>query len=149
MLTRHPPLQAADPDGAACRTGSSTPALTSAPAGVLDEAALDRLRELDPQGKNQLLQRVAQAFHTSAARLVPQLHACAAAQDLNGVRHVAHTLKSSSASIGALRLSGQCAELESQIRAERVQQLGAQVEAIACEIKVVLKALEVLMDAPA
>lgn len=150
MLTRHPRPQATEPDDATRVGGSAAAAAGGAVSvGVLDEAALDRLRELDPLGKNQLLKRVAQAFHTSAARLVPQLHASAAAQDLNGVRHVAHTLKSSSASIGALRLSQLCADLEGQIRLDRVENLGGQVSAIGNEIEVVLKALQVLMDAPA
>ena len=149
MLTRHLPPQAANRDDASRSAGAGQIAPGAAAPVVLDEAALDRLRELDPQGKNQLLQRVSRAFHTSTARLVPQLIASAAAQDLNGVRHVAHTLKSSSASIGALRLSQQCAELESQIRLERVDHLAGQVDSIATEIEVVLKALEVLMDAPA
>ena len=149
MLTRHLRPHAAHRDDAARGAGAEPAESGDAPPGVLDEAALDRLRELDPQGKNQLLQRVSRAFHTSTARLVPQLLAAAEARDLNGVRQVAHTLKSSSASIGALRLSRQCAELESQIRLERVDQLGAQVDSIATEIEVVLKALEVLMDAPA
>jgi signal transduction histidine kinase/DNA-binding response OmpR family regulator len=149
MLTRHLQPLATHRDDASHGAGAVQDVAGAVAPSVLDEAALGRLRELDPLGKNQLLQRVSRAFHTSTARLVPQLLASAAAQDLNGVRHVAHTLKSSSASIGALRLSQQCAELESQIRLERVDHLAAQVDSIATEIEVVLKALEVLMDAPA
>jgi signal transduction histidine kinase/DNA-binding response OmpR family regulator len=124
-------------------TRSSTPATAS---GVLDPGALDRLRELDPAGKNRLLERVSQAFHTSVARLLPMLQDALRTNDLAGVRHVAHTLKSSSASIGALRLSQQCADLESQIRLDRVENLPLQVQGIAEEIEVVLQALKQLMD---
>jgi HPt (histidine-containing phosphotransfer) domain-containing protein len=150
MLTHHPRPQATD-HGDATRIGGPAAAAVDGTlrADVLDTAALDRLRELDPLGKNQLLVRVAQAFHTSAARLVPQLQASADVQNLNGVRHVAHTLKSSSASIGALRLSQLCADLEGQIRLERVDNLAGQVAVISDEIEVVLKALQMLMDAPA
>ncbi|GAP33768.1 hypothetical protein ISF6_1023 [Piscinibacter sakaiensis] len=128
----------------------SAPAPGGAPqvGGVLDAAALDRLRELDPQGRNRLLARVAEAFHTSAGRLLPQLRDAERAGDLNQVRHVAHTLKSSSASVGALQLSQFCAELEGQARAGQVDNLSLQVDRICDELEVVLKALRTLMDAP-
>ncbi|MBL8302716.1 MAG: response regulator, partial [Ideonella sp.] len=128
----------------------ATPAAApAAQSGVLDAAALARLRELDPQGKNRLLERVSQAFDTSTTRLLPMLHDALRANNLAGVRHVAHTLKSSSASIGALRLSQQCAELEAQIRLDRVENLAPQVQGITDEIEVVLQALKKLMDQPA
>ena len=63
-----------------------------------------------------LVQRVVGAFETSANRLLPQLEAAHAAGEWDGVRHVAHTLKSSSASVGAFALSKLCAEVESLIR---------------------------------
>ena len=150
MLTQHLRPHAPVEETGATAGGAAAPApgASGAPSGVLDEEALDRLRQLDPQGKNQLLARVSQAFHTSAARLVPLLREAELAQDLNGVRHVAHTLKSSSASIGALQLSQQCAELEAQIRLERVENLSVQVDRIVSEIEVVLQALKLLMDAP-
>lgn len=123
------------------------PAGTGAPAAVvLDAEALDRLRELDPKGDNQLLARVLAAFKTSIARLVPQVREASAVGDLAGVRHVAHTLKSSSASIGATRLAQICAELETLIRLDQVDSLGARVDAMCIEIDGVLKALNLLLD---
>lgn len=82
----------------------------------LDPQALARLAELDPKGDNQLVPRVLKAFVTSSARLMPQLDAAGAGPDLVAIRYVAHTLKSSSASIGALGLSATCAEIEALIR---------------------------------
>ena len=150
MLNQYLRPHAPADDTGAAPSGFAGPELPRAQgkSGVLDEEALDRLRQLDPEGKNQLLARVSQAFHTSAARLLPLLREAELAHDLNGVRHVAHTLKSSSASIGALQLSQQCAELESQIRLERVESLGLQVDRIVSEIEVVLQALKLMMDAP-
>ena len=114
-------------------------------AAVLDVGALDRLRELDPKGENKLLERVVKAFQGSVARLVPQLLEGAQAVDLNTVRHVAHTLKSSSASIGATRLSRLCAELEAMARAQNVDNLGLRVAALNAEIDVVMIALNQLL----
>jgi HPt (histidine-containing phosphotransfer) domain-containing protein len=83
---------------------------------VLDAESLQRLRELDPTGATGLLPRVLQAYQSSAARLLAQLDEARGRGDLQGVRHVAHTLKSSSASIGALQLSALCAEAERRAR---------------------------------
>ena len=143
-----PAVPAAPPTGPATPpAGAETPGGgAAATAGVLDAGALDRLRELDPKGENQLLQRVLTAFQTSTARLVPQVRTACTAGDLNGVRHVAHTLKSSSASIGALRLAQMCSELEAMIRLDKVEFLTERVEAMCAEIDVVLQALRLLLD---
>ena len=118
------------------------------PPSVLDGDALQRLRELDPSGKSRLLARVAQAFETSLERLMPELRSAWQAGDLQGVRHVAHTLKSSSASIGAIKLSSLCAEIESMIRLESRDGLAARVESMDRETVVVLQALRHLTDGP-
>lgn len=110
------------------------------PAG-LDAQALERLRELDPTGSARLLERVFQAFETSAARLMPQLQASRAAADPAGIRHVAHTLKSSSASIGALALSQHCAQVEAMARDGQLDGIDARVQALADEVENVLQAI--------
>ena len=81
-------------------------------ATLLDVDALDRLRELDPSGKSRLLERVLRAFESSASRLAQQFGEARNSDDMQGIRHVVHTLKSSSASIGALELARLCAEIE-------------------------------------
>ena len=83
---------------------------------VLDATALGRLAELDPKGDSRLLERVLEAFQGSVARLRPQLDAARRSGDRSAIRLVAHTLKSSSASIGAVRLSQLCAQVETSIR---------------------------------
>ena len=123
-------------------------ASAGAGAGVLDADALQRLRELDPTGQSRLLARVAQAFETSVERLMPELRTAWRAGNLDGVRHVAHTLKSSSASIGAVKLSALCAEIESMVRLESRDGLAARVESMDRETAVVLQALRHLTDSP-
>ena len=83
------------------------------PPALLDPEAVHRLRELDPTGGNKLLERVVNAFSSSLDRLLPDLaRARAGAElDLTVVRHVSHTLKSSSASLGAMALSQRCADI--------------------------------------
>ena len=79
----------------------------------LDEGALARLRELDPSGQAMLLPRIFNTYLGSLDKLMLEMHrAWQDGPDLAGIRHVAHTLKSSSASVGAAVLSNCCAEIE-------------------------------------
>lgn len=84
---------------------------------VLDAACMAELRALDPDGKAQLVKRVLATYQVSLAKLVDQLRAARADGAWDQVSRVAHTLKSSSASIGALALSGLCADIERLLRA--------------------------------
>ena len=84
---------------------------------VLDAACMAELRALDPDGKAQLVKRVLATYQVSLAKLVEQLRAARADGAWEQVSRVAHTLKSSSASIGALVLSGLCADIERLLRA--------------------------------
>ena len=108
---------------------------------VLDPLALARLGELDPTGENRLLQRVLQAFQTSVARLRPQFDAARRDLDHTAIRLVVHTLKSSSASIGALRLSQLCAQVESAIRLETGEDLSGPLQALDAALDSVLAAI--------
>ena len=83
---------------------------------ALDPASVQRLRELDPGGAHGLLERVLDTFVESLVRHVDELRAARAGADRAGIRHVAHTLKSSSASVGALELSRWCADVERGLR---------------------------------
>jgi HPt (histidine-containing phosphotransfer) domain-containing protein len=121
----------------------------ASPATGLDAEALARLRELDPKGENKLLERVLRAFQTSAARLMPQLETARLANDRATVRLVAHTLKSSSASIGALDLSQVCAQVEALIRAESADNLDPLLRTLRHALDAALKAIQRLLDGPA
>ncbi|MFN3887673.1 MAG: response regulator, partial [Aquabacterium sp.] len=115
-------------------------------ASILDAEALKRLRELDPRGDNRLIERVASAFEASVGRLLPQLDDALRAKDQASILHVAHTLKSSSASIGALKLSQQCAEIEHMIRRQTGEDLNARLREIPLETQRVLRSLRALLE---
>lgn len=114
---------------------------------LLDPEAIHRLRELDPTGKNKLLERVVNAFSNSVDRLLPDLARAraAAAPDLAVIRHVTHTLKSSSASLGALALSARCTEIEAMARDGRLEGLPEQLDAMLHDIQQVRVALAALL----
>jgi HPt (histidine-containing phosphotransfer) domain-containing protein len=107
----------------------TSPGALSGPAGskplpsgetVLDAAALAALAQLDPTGANRLMQRVLTTYRSSMARLLTQLAQARVQPDPTTQRLVAHTLKSSSASVGALLLSQLCGDAEKALREGRL-----------------------------
>ncbi len=122
--------------------------MSSSPIPVLDEDALQRLRDLDPTGQSRLLGRVMRAFETSVNRLWPQLRDAVQKDDMAAVRQVVHTLKSSSASIGALRLSRLCAEIETAIREETMDGARLLLDDVDRELGIVLQAVQPMRDMP-
>lgn len=141
------PETAVTPDPLSAVAVSAPPSIPPAPAR-LDAQALARLRELDPKGESQLVDRVLRAFETSVARLLPQLEAARSSGDRAGMRHVAHTLKSSSASIGALALSQHCATVESLIRENSSDDLQAPLSAMVAELDAVRQAIHIMLGTP-
>ncbi|UZD55775.1 Hpt domain-containing protein [Caldimonas aquatica] len=112
---------------------------------VFDGEALARLRELDPKGESRLLERLFRTFQSSLDKLIPQMLNAHKAGDLATMRLTAHTLKSSSASVGAARLSASCAELEAAIRAGGPGPFDRLVEAVRQEAARVHQSLEGLL----
>lgn len=100
-------------------------------AAHLDAGALQRLRELDPDNRNGIVERVLHTYQTSLGASLQSFDA--AAGDVEQLRRLAHTLKSSSASVGALRLSALCAEVENLARQGRDAELRPAVERLRAE----------------
>ena len=144
MLIQHLQPHAAAPSEGPQRGAAAAPVA----GGALDGPTLAKLRELDPGGASQLLRRVLVAYQNSVERMLPQLGEALAGGDRKTVFLVAHTLKSSSGSLGALRLQQLCQEIETFIRTEQEQGLETRVEALRNELQVVLKALRELPEHP-
>ncbi len=116
------------------------------PAAVqLDADALARLRELDPDGRHGVIARVLKAFETSLERMLGQLEAQRAGGDAAVVASVAHTLKSSAASVGALTLSQTCAEVERRLRADGPGSLGGDIERLLHDGEAALAAVKAML----
>lgn len=112
------------------------------PQATLDEAALARLRELDPDGRHGVVRRVLVAYETSLSRLLAQLRDETCATDPQAVAGIAHTLKSSSGSVGALTLAASCAEIERRLRSGGGGDLPADVRRLLAEGEAALRAVE-------
>jgi HPt (histidine-containing phosphotransfer) domain-containing protein len=114
--------------------------------GELDRKALERLAALDPKGENHLVERVLQTFQTSAERLMKQLEAALLKGDHATIRLVAHTLKSSSASIGAEELSRACLKVEARSREGMSAELHACIGPMRHAMRAALEAIGILLE---
>lgn len=82
------------------------------PGPAIDPAALAKLHDLDPDGRAGIVQRVLETYQHSLAKLLLQLERALVSRAPLDLRHITHTLKSSSASVGAIGLSQLCAQIE-------------------------------------
>ena len=140
-LPRWPAAQAE----AALGAGAGAGAGAGRGLDVLDTASLNRLRELDPGERNGLLQRVLRTYTQSLERMLVQWREARAAADANAMRVIAHTLKSSSASVGALALARTCAEVESNLRLDPGRELAPDIQRLLAESAAALVAVRAML----
>jgi len=100
-----------------------TPALDDPHRSVLDMASLDQLRQLDPTGGSGFLSRVLGTYVRSLERHDSEARQARQAGQWDAFARTAHTLKSASASVGALTFSQICADIEGRIRRQELDQL--------------------------
>lgn len=126
-------------------TSPSEPPPGAVGPAVIDAGAIARLHELDPSGAQGVVQRVLSAYHGSLERHLSDIAAAALAGDGNRLVHSVHTLKSSSAAVGALDFSSRCADAEHRIRNDRQMPDAADVEALIHEGRRVLAAVGAML----
>ncbi|WP_426197540.1 response regulator [Massilia sp. DWR3-1-1] len=108
-----------DPIGPMPPLRSPAPAAAAAPVArpasardAINSHALDNIRALSAERGDVLVQRVVRAYVGDTPRQFVALRAALAAVDTGGLRKVAHSLKSSSANVGAEALAQMCKDLE-------------------------------------
>jgi signal transduction histidine kinase/DNA-binding response OmpR family regulator len=106
---------------------------------AIDRKVIDGLRE--DLGDPDALRQVLTAFLDRAPLLVAQLKEARARGDQAALMASAHSLKGTSATLGALTLSEECAELERLVRAGRLQDLPARLAAIDTQAGIAMRAL--------
>ena len=113
------------------------------PAQAVDVAVLEGIVGDDPQ----VVQRFLGDYRSAAARLATELRTARDADDLRQIGAIAHKLKSSSRSIGALVLGDLCAGLENACRtgardevAQGIVQFEAALRDVDAQIAVLLRA---------
>jgi len=96
-------------------------------APVLDAAVLDELRASIGDDQEFMVELV-ETYVTEGSTNMDSLLAAAAAGDCAAIVRPAHTLKSTSASLGAMRLSAICRAIEAAGRESRPETLGEDAE---------------------
>ncbi len=83
----------------------------------IDAAAFSQIESLDPRGVQGLVRKVISVYLSDAPTLLGRIEKAIAASAPRDLWQAAHALKSSSASLGALRLASLCHEIETVGRA--------------------------------
>ena len=78
----------------------------------ISNLALEEIRQLEEGGATGMFDRILQCYLEDSSRLLSRVREASQDGDMNTLRQVAHTLKSSSAQVGASRLSDLCRQLE-------------------------------------
>jgi two-component system, sensor histidine kinase and response regulator len=87
------------------------------PPSPIDRNVLDGIRALEGEGNRGLLERVINLYISDAPRLVEGILSAAETGDTESLLRAAHTLKSSSAYVGATGLSDLCRKVGGMARA--------------------------------
>jgi PAS domain S-box-containing protein len=87
---------------------------------VLDMSVIDRIRGMEQRGASRLLDRLIRTYLATASRLVEEAERALASGDPDRLRHAVHTLKSSSANLGASSLARRFAAIELHARSRRM-----------------------------
>ncbi len=101
-----------NPDGAMMEPDQVVEAIPEASDDAIDASHMERMRDLDPGGGLTLAHKIMQVYLDTSDGNMAHLQQAIESGDADGLRRVAHTLKSSSANVGALRLSQMFKHLE-------------------------------------
>ncbi len=95
-----------------------------------DESALDAIKALQRPGKPDILARIVNMYLEKTPELITDIEQGVAANDAARVKMAAHTLKSSSAYLGATTLAAQCNTLEAKAANEDLSDSSTDVSII-------------------
>lgn len=99
---------------------------TEVPGPTIDLETLKQLQKLD-KGKG-LVCRVIDAFRDSTPRLMDDLREAVAEASVDKIKIASHSMKSSSANLGALPFSSLCREIEEKARANNIDNVAEDLE---------------------
>ena len=116
-------------------------ALEPAPEAI-DTRAIDLIASSQGPGEPDLLGRIVALYRSSGADQVRELHTAIRAGDAKTAGRAAHSLKSSSAQLGAGRLSARCARIEAACRLGQMQDCAKDVAALGDDFFAACDALE-------
>jgi signal transduction histidine kinase/DNA-binding response OmpR family regulator len=111
---------------------------------TLDNSALDAVRQLDPDGSDRLLSRLIALYRDDSSQLLADIDNGLKAGDAEAVARAAHTLKSSSANLGATNVAAIARQIETSARGGDIAGLAGSVTNLKAQRTVALSELEAL-----
>lgn len=112
---------------------------------LLDQSILAELQRLEAEGATGLLGKLIGFFQDLMPVKIAAMQQAAAGGDRKVLSQSAHSLKSASAHLGAVRLAKLCDYLEMQTRSGGLDDVGNQVEKIVREFELVMQELKKLL----
>jgi len=114
--------------------------------GAIERSVLASLQELQDEGEPDIVVEVAGLFIKHAPEKLLAIEKAAEKGDAKGMQIAAHSLKSSSAYVGAMRLSAMCKELEQAGRSGTLDKAMEKAETIRTEYERARNELESLIN---
>ena len=96
-------------------------------SSAIDQQVLENLREYDDED-DPFVNTLIQDYLADTPQKITQIQTAIKTQDIQGLKEASHTLKSSSAQLGALTFSQLCKELEYMGRAGMAAENGTSLE---------------------
>lgn len=112
---------------------------------VIDRKTIDRLYELQQEGEPDIVAEMIGIYLSDTPVLLTSAGEALAGNDAKKLRRVAHSLKSTSAHLGAVRLYALCKDMEESARLGDLQNAPAAFAEISAEYPRVLQALNDLL----
>jgi signal transduction histidine kinase/CheY-like chemotaxis protein len=117
LLSKWLPGEREKEPGGTAEAPEETAGTAKARTSLIDGAVLDGIRELEGAGNHGFFERIINLYLSGAPGLVEGVLAGAEKGDMDSLLRAAHTLKSSSANVGAIGLSDLCRKIEGKARA--------------------------------
>jgi CheY-like chemotaxis protein len=111
---------------------------------TLDHSAIEAVRQLDPDGQDRLLSRLIALYRDDSSQLLADLDSAMKTGDAEGVARAAHTLKSSSANLGATNVAAIARQIEHAARGGDLAELPSSFTKLRAQRTVALSELEAL-----
>jgi signal transduction histidine kinase/DNA-binding response OmpR family regulator len=111
---------------------------------TLDNSAIEAVRQLDPDGKDRLLSRLIALYRDDSSQLLADIDNGLKAGDAEAVARAAHTLKSSSANLGATNVAAIARQIEHSARSGELTDMVNSVTKLRAQRTVALSELEAL-----
>jgi signal transduction histidine kinase/DNA-binding response OmpR family regulator len=111
---------------------------------TLDNSAIDAVRQLDPDGSDRLLSRLIALYRDDSSQLLADIDNGLKAGDAEAIARAAHTLKSSSANLGATNVAAIARQIETSARGGDIAELAGSVTKLKAQRTVALSELEAL-----